>query len=150
MEIILLEKIRNLGGLGDKVNVKAGYARNFLVPQDKAVYATEANVAEFEARRAELEKAAAETLKAAQARAEKVAAIAEITLSAQASEEGKLFGSINVREVADALTAAGAEVEKHEVSLPNGAIHELGEHPVHILLHSDVTVEIKVNVEAIA
>ena len=139
MDVILLEKIRNLGALGDKVNVKSGYARNFLIPQGKAVFATVENIAEFEARKAELEKKAAAELQAAEARAAKVNALEPISLVVRASEEGRLFGSIGVRDLADAITAAGVAVEKHEVSMPEGPIHEIGEYEVDVLLHSDVT-----------
>ena len=148
MEIILLEKIRNLGGLGDKVRVKAGYARNFLIPEGKAVFATEENLADFEARKAELEQKATAELQMAQARAEKVNALAAITLTALASDEGKLFGSIGVRDIADAITAAGVAVEKNEISMPEGPIHTLGEYEVDVLLHSDVIAKIMVVIAA--
>ena len=148
MDIILLEKIRNLGALGDKVNVKSGYARNFLIPQGKAVFATVENIAEFEARKVELEKKAAVELQAAEARAAKVNALEPISLVARASEEGRLFGSIGVRDLADAITAAGVAVEKHEVSMPEGPIHEVGEYEVDVLLHSDVTGKVSVVVTA--
>ncbi|KZY59005.1 50S ribosomal protein L9, partial [Oleiphilus sp. HI0061] len=131
MEVILLEKVGKLGGLGDKVTVKAGYGRNFLLPYGKAVAANEANVAEFEARRAELEKAAAEKLAAAEARAEQLNE-KEVTIVSRAGDEGKLFGSIGVRDVADAVTAAGVEVAKSEVRLPEGAIRNVGEFDVAI------------------
>lgn len=146
MEVILLENIANLGSLGDKVNVKAGFGRNFLVPQGKAVPATAENTAEFEARRAELEAAAAEALAAAQARGEAISALAEISIGANAGEEGKLFGSIGTRDIADAITAAGCEVDKSEVRLPEGALRELGEYDVAIQVHGDVTVEVRVAV----
>jgi large subunit ribosomal protein L9 len=148
MEIILQEKIRNLGSLGDVVNVKSGYARNFLIPQGKAVFATEANKADFEARKAELEKAAAIVLKAAEARAKAISAVGTITLTAQASEEGKLFGSIGIKDIADAITAAGAEVTKNEISMPEGPIHDIGECEVDVLLHSDVIAKVSVTVNA--
>ena len=148
MEVILLEKIANLGNLGDKVNVKAGYGRNFLVPFKKAVSATKDNIAVFEARRAELEAAAAEVLAAAQARATKLAALAKLALKGNASEEGKLFGSITVADIAAAVTEAGVELEKREVSLPEGPIHLIGEYEVEIHLHSDVVQAITVVVEA--
>ena len=119
MNIILLDKIANLGGLGDQVTVKSGYARNFLFPQGKAVPATKDNVEKFEARRAELEAKIAEQLAAANARAEKVAELAEVTIAAPAGDEGKLFGSVGTRDIADAITAAGVEVEKAEVKLYN-------------------------------
>ena len=148
MEIILLEKIRNLGGLGDKVRVKAGYARNFLIPQGKAVFATAENLADFEARKAELEQKAATELQVAQERAEKVNALAAITLTALASDEGKLFGSIGIRDIADAIVAAGVIVEKNEISMPEGPIHTLGEYEVDVLLHSDVIAKVAVVIAA--
>lgn len=148
MQVILLDKIRNLGALGDTVNVKSGYARNFLIPQGKAVFATKENLAEFETRRAELEKAAAEALKVSQDRAAKIEALDAISLTAQASEEGKLFGSIGVKDIADAITAKGVEVSKHEISMPEGPIHSVGEFEVDVLLHSDVTAKVNVVVTA--
>jgi large subunit ribosomal protein L9 len=147
MELILLEKIANLGDLGDKVNVKAGYGRNYLLPQRKAAAATAENVAAFEVRRAELEKAAAEKKAAAQARAAQLAEL-QITISAVAGEEGKLFGSIGTHDIADAITAAGVEVEKSEVRMPNGTIRHLGEFDVDVHLHSDVEAIVKVIVVA--
>lgn len=147
MEVILLEKVGKLGGIGDKVAVKAGFGRNYLVPQGKAVPATEENVKEFEARRAELEKAAAEKVAEAQARAEKLQDLS-VTLTAMAGEEGKLFGSIGTKDIADAVTAAGAEVEKAEVKLPEGTLRELGEYDIDIQLHADVTQTIKLVVVA--
>lgn len=146
MEVILLEKIGRLGALGDKVSVKSGYGRNYLVPQGKAVYATAANTAEFESRRAELEAAQAATLAAAQQRADKVAEIASVTISAVAGDEGKLFGSIGAREIADAITAAGGEVDRSEVKLPEGPLREVGEVSIDIQLHSDVVQAITVAV----
>lgn len=147
MEVILLEKIGKLGSLGDKVTVKAGYGRNFLIPYGKAVPANEANVAEFEARRAELEKAAAEKLSAAQARADQLND-KEVTIVSKAGDEGKLFGSIGVRDIADAVTAAGVETAKSEVRLPDGAIRNVGEFDVVIQLHSEVSATIKLIVVA--
>ena len=148
MNIILLDKVANLGGLGDQVAVKAGYARNFLFPQGKAVPATKANVEKFEARRAELEAKIAEQLVAAQARAEKLEALAEVTLVSKAGDEGKLFGSIGTRDIADAISAVGVEVAKSEVRLPLGTIRETGEFDVSISVHTDVTATIKVIVIA--
>jgi large subunit ribosomal protein L9 len=145
MEVILLEKVGKLGGLGDKVTVKSGFGRNFLVPYGKAVPANAANIAEFEARRAELEKAAAEKLAGAQARAEELNDKA-ITITSKAGDEGKLFGSIGVRDVADAVSAAGVELGKSEVRLPAGPIRDIGEYDVTIQLHSDVTATIKLSV----
>lgn len=148
MEVILLDKIAKLGGLGDKVTVKSGYARNFLLPQGKAVFASKANVEHFEARRAELEKQLAENLAAAQARAAKLTELAEVTIASKAGDEGKLFGSIGTRDIADALTKAGVEVSKAEVRLPNGTIRETGEFDIAIQVHSDVTATVKVIVIA--
>lgn len=145
MEVILLEKVGKLGGLGDKVTVKSGFGRNFLVPYGKAVPANAANIAEFEARRAELEKAADEKLAGAQARAEELNDKA-ITITSKAGDEGKLFGSIGVRDVADAVSAAGVELGKSEVRLPAGPIRDIGEYDVTIQLHSDVTATIKLSV----
>jgi len=147
MEVILLEKIGKLGGLGDKVTVKSGYGRNYLIPYGKAVPANEANVAEFEARRAELEKAAAEKLAAAQARADQLNE-KEVTIVSKAGDEGKLFGSIGVRDIADAITAAGVETAKSEVRLPDGAIRNVGEFEITVQLHSEVTATIKLIVVA--
>jgi len=143
MEVILLEKVGKLGALGDKVTVKSGFGRNFLIPYGKAVPATAANVEQFEARRAELEKAAAEKLSAAQARAEAFAD-KEVTIVAKAGDEGKLFGSIGVRDIADALTAAGMAAEKSEVRLPEGPIRTTGEFEVALHLHTDVNSTVKV------
>ena len=147
MEVILLERVANLGNLGDRVTVKAGYGRNFLVPSKKAVPANEANIAEFEARRAELEQKAAEVLAEAQARAEKLAAVGSITIKANAGDEGKLFGSIGVSDIVTAVADAGVEVERREVSLPE-AIRNIGEYEVTFQLHSDVAQTINLVVEA--
>lgn len=145
MEVILLEKIENLGNLGDKVSIKAGYGRNFLLPKGKALPATEANIAEFEARRAELEKRASDALTRAQARA---AEMAELTVSieANAGPGGKLFGSVGPAEIAQALTNAGVAVEKSEVRMPEGPLRAVGEATVGVHLHSDVDVDVTVNV----
>jgi large subunit ribosomal protein L9 len=148
MEVILLEKIANLGELGDKVTVRPGYGRNYLVPSKKAVPATQENVEKFEARRAELEKAAAEALQAAEARAASLAELAEVTIASIAGEEGKLFGSIGVAEIAGALNEGGVEVAKREVSLPEGPLRQVGEYTVDIHLHSDVSQPVKVIVIA--
>ena len=142
MEVILLENISNLGNLGDKVDVKSGFGRNYLIPQGKAVPATEDAVAQFEARRAELEAAAAEALAAAEARGAELNALQLITIGANAGEEGKLFGSIGTRDIADAVTAAGVEVDKAEIRLPEGALRELGEYEIDIQVHGDVTATI--------
>ena len=147
MEVILLERVANLGNLGDRVNVRSGYGRNFLVPSNKAVPANEANIAEFEARRADLEKAAAEALATAQSRAEAIAAVGQITIKANAGEEGKLFGSIGVNDIVDAAAAAGMTVERREVSLPE-SIRNVGEYEVTFHLHSDVAQNVQLTVEA--
>lgn len=142
MEVILLENIGSLGSLGDKVTVKAGYGRNYLIPQQKAVPATDVNVAEFEARRADLERAAAETLAAAQVRAEGLAELQVITIEANAGEEGKLFGSVGTRDIANAVTAAGCAIDKSEVRLPQGALRDIGEYSVAVQLHPEVMTDI--------
>ena len=138
MEVILLDNVGSLGGLGDRVDVKPGYGRNFLIPQGKAVPATPENVEKFEARRAELEAAAAATLGAAQKRAEGIQALEQVQIAATAGEEGKLFGSVGTRDIAEALTAAGCDTDKSEVRLPDGAIRGLGEYGIMIQLHAEV------------
>ncbi|MDH5445241.1 MAG: 50S ribosomal protein L9 [Gammaproteobacteria bacterium] len=148
MEVILLEKVANLGNLGDKVNVRPGYGRNFLLPQKKAVPANKENVEKFEARRAELEKAAADALAEANKRAEHVANVGKVSISSNAGDEGKLFGSVGPADIADALTATGMVVEKREVMMPEGPIHMLGEHEVSIRFHTDVTQAVIVEVIA--
>jgi len=145
MEVILLEKVENLGNLGDKVAVRSGYARNFLVPSGKAKYATAKNIAEFEARRAELEKAAAEALSAAQARSEKLDGM-EISITVKSGSEGKLFGSVGTIDIAEAVTAAGVELAKREVRLPEGVIRMAGEYEIALHLHSDVDASIKLTI----
>lgn len=145
MQVILREKIRRLGNLGDSVNVKPGFARNFLVPQGKAMMATKENIARFEAERAELEKKALEILNQAKARAEKVQGL-NVIIKASAGEGGKLFGSIGTRDIAEAIKAKGIEIEKHEIRLPHGAIRLLGEYTIDVHLHSDVDAQIKVSI----
>jgi large subunit ribosomal protein L9 len=147
MEVILLEKVANLGSLGDKVKVKSGYGRNYLLPYGKAAPATEANLKAFEERRAELEKAAAGKLATAQARAEALEG-ASFTVTSKAGDEGKLFGSIGVRDIADVITAAGTDVEKSEVRLPEGPLRATGEYEIELHLHSDVEVIVKLAVVA--
>lgn len=147
MQVILLEKIRNLGELGDSVTVANGYGRNFLLPLGKAVPATKDNTEKFEARRAELEKKATEILTAAQARADKFAELT-ITIEAHSGDEGKLFGSIGTKDIADAASAAGVALEKNEVRLPNGALRNTGEYEVALHLHTDVNATLKVVVIA--
>lgn len=145
MEVILLEKIRNLGDLGQKVKVKRGFGRNYLVPEGKAVAATDTNLAEFEARRAELEKKAAELLKSAQKRANALSTLV-LNVPAKVGEEGKLYGSIGTREIADAITSAGVEVHKSEIRLPQGTIRYTGEYDISVQLHSDIVTSIKISV----
>ncbi|MDF1630535.1 MAG: 50S ribosomal protein L9 [Alcanivoracaceae bacterium] len=143
MQIILLERVKNLGDLGAVVDVRAGYGRNFLIPQGKALPATKDNLATVEARRAELQAQAAEQLAAAQARGEKLNGVS-ISLAAKSGDEGKLFGSIGTRDIAEAITAqTGVELEKAEVKLPDGALRNTGEFEIDVQLHSDVTVAIK-------
>jgi len=140
-----MEKVANLGGLGDTVRVRAGYGRNYLIPQGKARPATAENVAYFEAQRAELERKAAEELAAARQRAEQVNA-QPVTIAANVGEEGKLFGSIGPQDIAEALTAAGVEVGRHEVRMPDGPIRAVGEYSVEVHLHADVNATAYVNV----
>jgi large subunit ribosomal protein L9 len=147
MEVILLDKVGKLGSIGDKVTVKAGYGRNFLLPQGKAVAATAKNVADFEVRRAGLEAAAAAKKAEAEARAAKLAELT-VTIAANAGDEGRLFGSIGTRDIADAITAAGVEVTKSEVRLPQGALREVGEYEIDVQVHSEVTQIVKLLVVA--
>lgn len=147
MDVILLEKVGKLGNVGDKVAVKAGFGRNYLIAQGKALPATAANLEAFEARRSELEAAASEKKTSAEARAEKLAELA-VTLVAKAGDEGKLFGSIGTRDIAEAITAAGVEVAKAEVKLPEGALREVGEYDVDIQLHSEVSQVVKFVISA--
>lgn len=147
MEIILLEKVANLGALGDIVKVKDGFGRNFLIPQGKAKRATESNKAEFEARRVELEKQQADILAAAKVRADKLAG-QTVEIAQKAGEDGRLFGSVTNHDIAAALTVAGTELSKSEVRLPNGSLKAVGEFPVSIALHHDVVVDITVKVIA--
>ncbi|PIV32345.1 MAG: 50S ribosomal protein L9 [Lysobacterales bacterium CG02_land_8_20_14_3_00_62_12] len=145
MELILVQKVTNLGALGDKVNVKPGYGRNYLVPQGKAVFATAANIADFEKRRAEFEAKADSQLSSASARKEKLES-AVVTIRANASTEGKLYGSVGPRDIAEAFSAAGFPLVKAEVILPEGPIRRTGENEVQITLHADVHCSVKVNV----
>ncbi len=147
MEIILLEKVPNLGTLGDRVRVKPGYARNFLIPKGKAITANAANIARFEARRAELEQAAAEVLAKAKARAAQLAELI-VTLSVKTGTEGRLFGSVGPADIAGAVSAAGIELQKHEVRLSGGPIRQIGEYDVDLHLHNEVKTQIRVNVIA--
>ena len=147
MEVILLDKVGRLGAIGDKVTVKSGYGRNYLLPQGKAVAATAKNIADFEVRRAGLEAAAAAKIGEATARAEKLAAL-EVTIAAKAGDEGRLFGSIGTRDIAEAITAAGVEVAKSEVRLPQGVLREIGQYEIDVQLHSEVTQAVKLAVVA--
>ncbi len=147
MNVILLERLSNLGDIGDEVGVKAGFARNFLIPKGKAVRATEENRAVFEGRRAELEKAAADQLAEAQGRAAKLEGLS-LTLVVKAGEEGKLYGSVGTQDIADAISAEAIEVARAEVRLPEGVIRSIGEYEIDVQLHSDVTVSIAVAVVA--
>ena len=147
MEIILLKKVENLGTLGNVVNVRPGYARNFLIPQGKAKMATKTNIAEFETRRAELEAEAADILAAAQARKAQLDDMV-ITIQAKAGNEGKLFGSVSNHEIADAINAAGVKLERREIRMPEGALRHLGEFEVGVHLHSEVDATVKVVIEA--
>jgi large subunit ribosomal protein L9 len=148
MDIILLDKIANLGTLGDKVSVKPGYARNFLIPQGKAVMATKDNLAKFEARRAELEARMNAELAASQARAAELAALEGVVIASKAGDEGKLFGSIGTRDIADAVSAKGVKLAKSEVRLPTGNLRTTGEFDVQVQLHSDVLATVKITVVA--
>jgi len=148
MDVILLEKVGRLGAVGDKVAVKSGYGRNYLIPTGKAIFATADNVARFEQQRAELLKNAADKLAAARARAEALGNIDELVIKAVAGQEGRLFGSIGAKDVADAATAAGVEVTKSEIKMPAGAIRELGIYDIDVQLHADITQTVKVNVVA--
>ena len=148
MEVILLEKVGKLGDIGDVANVKAGFGRNYLIPQGKAVFATKENLAEFETRRADLEAAAASRLAEAQKRADKLAEIGSVTITAIAGDEGKLFGSVGTREIEEAINGAGGEITKSEINLPEGAIRSIGEFPVELSLHTDITQSVTIIVES--
>ncbi|MCT8564804.1 50S ribosomal protein L9 [Glaesserella parasuis] len=146
MQVILLDKVAQLGTVGDQVTVKAGFARNYLIPQGKAVMATAANIAHFEARRAELEAKAAEALSAAQARAAAIANLAAIVITSKAGDDSRLFGSVGARDIAEAVSAAGVAVTKSEVRLPEGALRTIGEHEVKLHLHAEVNAVVTINV----
>jgi large subunit ribosomal protein L9 len=147
MNVILLEKVQNLGKLGDRIAVKSGYARNYLLPKGKAVLATPQNVAIFEERRAALEKAEAEVLAKAQARGEAITG-KSVTISAKAGDEGKLFGSVGTADIAEAAQQAGIELTRQEIRLPSGAFRNTGSYEVEIHLHPDVDAQLIVNVVA--
>ncbi|MDO4699144.1 MAG: 50S ribosomal protein L9 [Moraxella sp.] len=145
MQVILLQRVVNLGKLGETVDVKAGYGRNYLIPQGKALPANAANIAKFEARRAELEAQEAAELATAQKRADALADV-NVIMRAKAGDEGKLFGSIGTRDIADALTKSGLEVDRAEVKLPEGSFRQVGEYKVTIQLHHDVSADILVTI----
>lgn len=145
MEVILIEKVDRLGGLGDLVNVRSGFARNYLLPTGKAKVATAENVAEIEARRAEFEKIEAEAVSAAEARRDQLSKL-DISITAKSGAEGKLFGSIGNTDIADAVTAAGVEIAKREVRLPDGPLRLAGEYEITLHLHADVDAVVKVTV----
>lgn len=145
MKVILLERVRNLGNMGDQMNVKSGYGRNYLIPEGKAVCATPENIASFEKQRAALEEMAAEKLQTAEKNAAALVDLV-VTIAAKAGDEGKLFGSIGPREIARAVTEAGASVEKRHVVMPNGPIRHTGEHEVGVILHTDVVAKLQLRV----
>jgi len=147
MEVILLQKVANLGNIGDKVKVKPGYGRNFLLPSGKAALATSTNLKKFEERRAELEKLAADSLTSAQSRAKQLEGF-KLNLHAKAGTEGKLFGSVGTADISEALTRAGIAIERSEVRLPGGPIRLIGEHRVKLHLHSDVEIDLPVVITA--
>ena len=147
MDVILLQKVANLGNIGDRVKVRSGYGRNFLLPQGKATLATADNVAKFEARRAELERAAREHLVSASERAEALKDF-KLTIQAKAGTEGKLFGSIGTADIAEACQKAGFKIERSEVRMPNGPLRTVGDHVVHLHLHADVDVQVPVTIVA--
>ena len=148
MQVILLDKIVHLGNVGEQVNVKSGFARNFLIPQGKAVMATKANIEYFETRRAELEAKAAAALAEAQARAAQLTALESVTIASKAGDEGRLFGSITTRDVAEAVVKAGVEIVKSEVRMPTGPIRALGDHEVKFQLHGEVFATLNVIIVA--
>ncbi|MBV8802690.1 MAG: 50S ribosomal protein L9 [Gammaproteobacteria bacterium] len=148
MDVILLEKIRNLGILGDRVKVKPGYGRNYLIPTGKAVFATDANIKRFEQRRAEFEAQAAETLKSAQEKQAALSAMPAIVIRSKAGDEGKLFGSIGTRDIAAAITEAGISISKSEVILPTGVLRQTGEYDIEVELHGDLSATVKVQIVA--
>ncbi len=147
MDVILLDKVANLGSLGDRVSVRSGYARNYLLPKGKATLATTANVTRFEARRAELEKVVRENLSGAEARKAGFEGF-KLTITAKAGSEGKLFGSIGTSDIADAATAAGQKLARAEVRMPNGPLRTVGEHIVTVHLHTDVNIDLPLTIVA--
>ena len=147
MNVILLDKVENLGDIGDMVNVKPGYGRNYLLPQGKAALATKVNIAEVESRRAELEKAAGEELSAAKARAALIEGM-DLVIPANVGSEGKLFGSVGPIDIADAFEKVGVEVARAEIRMPDGPIHEVGDFTIGLHLHTDVNVDVNLKVVA--
>ena len=147
MNVILLDNIENLGGIGDMVTVKAGYGRNYLLPQGKAALATKENIADFEARRAGLEKSAAEELVAAKAREVLIQGM-QLVISANVGAEGKLFGSVGPIDIVEALSKVGVEAARSEIRMPDGPIHEVGEYTIGVHLHTEINVDVAVNVVA--
>jgi large subunit ribosomal protein L9 len=147
MEVILLEKIRNLGNLGDKIVVKPGYGRNYLIPNSKAVFATPANLEQFEQRRAQLEKKAEQVLATAQQQAAKLSDVT-LVISSIASDEGKLYGSVGINEIKDALAARSIDISKREIVLSDGPFHAIGNYVVQIQLHSDVVADLQIEIVA--
>ena len=145
MDVILLEKVQNLGNIGDQVKVRGGYGRNFLVPQGKAVPASDENVKIFEEKKAELEAKAAEKLAAAETRAEQLKEVA-VQITSKAGDEGKLYCSIGTRDIADAIVSAGVEVSKNEINMPEGVIRNIGDFEINVQLHPDVSVKLNVSV----
>lgn len=148
MQVILLDKVVNLGGIGDNVKVKSGYARNYLIPQGKAVFASKENIEHFAARKAELEAKAARVLAEAQTLADRLNALAQVVIKAKAGEEGRLFGSINNKDIAKAITDAGVEVDRSAVRMADSVIRQAGEYDINLHLHQEVTIGFKVVVEA--
>jgi large subunit ribosomal protein L9 len=148
MQVILLDRVINLGNLGDQVDVKSGYARNFLIPTGKAVVATKANIDYFETQRAEIEAKTVDAISLANTRAESIRSLGTVEIRSKSGREGKLFGSVGARSIADAITKAGIEVEKSEIRLPNGVIRNIGSHEVRLQLHSEVLVDFTVNIVA--
>lgn len=147
MQVILLDKVANLGSLGDQVNVKAGYARNFLIPQGKAVMATKQNIAYFEGRRAELETKLAGALAVAKEKADEIIALGRVVILSKAGDEGRLFGSVGARDIANAMMSANIDVSKSQIRLPKGVLRTIGEHEVSVQLHSEVLAKIIVAIE---
>jgi len=147
MNVILLDKVENLGNIGDLVTVKPGYGRNYLLPKGKAALATKENIAEFEARRAELEKASAEEYEAARARAQLIEGM-QLVIPANVGSEGKLFGSVGPIDIEEAFSKVGVDIVKSEVRMPEGPIHEVGDYTIGVHLHTDVNVDINVKVVA--